>query len=171
VEYCVAPAEESGLPDSSVDLITVAQALHWFDLDRFFTEVRRVASYGAAIAVWSYGDPILDDSVLDSALQHYNRETLASYWPPERRVVGEGYYELPFPFSEVPAPSLMLERRWTLGEFTGYLRTWSAVNAYHTANGIDPVVKFEKWLNDLWTREYATHVVRWPLAIRAGRID
>jgi len=171
VEYHVATAEESTLLNASVDLVTVAQALHWFDLDRFFTEVRRVAAPGAAIAVWSYGDPVMDNPVLNDVLQRFNGGTLASHWPSERRAVGEGYYELPFPFSEVRTPSLTLEQKWTLEELTGYVRTWSAVNAYRMAKGVDPVVEFERELGQHWSRDHDTHVVRWPLAIRAGKID
>jgi ubiquinone/menaquinone biosynthesis C-methylase UbiE len=171
VEYRVATAEESGLSSASIDLVTVAQALHWFDIDRFFTEVRRVAATGAAIAVWSYGDPALEDPMLDDALQRFNSGTLASYWPRERHEVGKGYYKLPFPFSEVPTPSLTLKQQWTLEEFIGYIRTWSAVNSYRIAHGTDPVLSFEREINQLWTDKDTTRLVYWPLAIRAGKID
>jgi len=170
ITYRVATADESEIADASVDLITVAQALHWFDLHRFFLEVRRVAMPGAAIAVWSYDDPILDDPSLDAVLQQFNGQTLGTYWPAERHQVGAGYTRLPFPFDEVPAPSLMLEHQWTLDAFLGYLRTWSAVAAYRAKHGVDPVVAFAKDLGEQWTDPQTTHTVRWPLTIRAGRV-
>jgi SAM-dependent methyltransferase len=170
ITYHVATAENSGIVDTSVDAITVAQALHWFNLDRFYTEVRRVATPGAVIAVWSYGDPVLDAPGLDTALQQFNGGTVGSYWPAERHTVGAGYTRLPFPFAEVPSPSLWLEQRWTRNAFTGYLRTWSAVGAYRTAHGADPVTEFEQTLSADWNG-HETHVVRWPLTIRAGRVE
>ena len=170
VTYRVATAEESGIAGVTVDLVTVAQALHWFDLNRFYAEVRRVAMPGAAIAVWSYGDPMLDDPLLDTALQQFNLGTLGTYWPSERHEVGAGYLQLPFPFKEVPTPSLMLEQRWNLDAFTGYLRTWSAVAAYRAQHGTDPVADFERELAKHWSARETTHLVRWPLTIRAGHV-
>lgn len=170
VTYRVATAETSGIADTSVDLVTVAQALHWFDLHRFYAEVRRVAMHGAAVAVWTYGDPILDDAQLDAMLQKFNLRTLGSYWPVERHEVGAGYLRMPFPFQEVPAPTLMLEQRWTLADFVGYVRTWSATAAYRAKHGIDPVVHFEQELVQRWTDAETTHLVRWPLTIRAGHV-
>jgi SAM-dependent methyltransferase len=170
IVYRVATAEESGIDPSSVDLITVAQALHWFDLQRFYAEVRRVSVHGGAIVVWSYGDPILDDPLLDAKLQQFNGETLASYWPSERHGVGEGYNRLPFPFKEVAPPSLVLEQRWTLEDFIGYIWTWSAVAAYRARHGVDPVISFERELASHWTGAGTTHLVRWPLTIRAGYV-
>jgi SAM-dependent methyltransferase len=169
VEYRVARAEESGLAGASVDLVTVAQALHWFDRDRFYAEVRRVLAPGGAIAVWSYGDPTIgDDPGLDAALEHFNHETVGSYWPPGRADVGEGYLRYEFPFDEVAAPRLMIERRWTLAGLASYLRSWSSTVRYRSDRGVDPVVDFEGVLRWHWGHPETRHVVRWPLTIRAG---
>lgn len=170
VTYRVATAEESGLADASVDLVTVAQALHWFDLDRFYSEVRRVTVPGGAVIAWSYGDPILDDPVLDGILRRFNHGTVGAYWPAERHAIGEGYRQLPFPFTAVPTPPLMLEQVWTLPELVGYLRTWSAVTAYRAAHGMDPVAELEVELGRRWDLERAARLVRWPLVILAGRV-
>ena len=171
VEYRVVPAEASGLPDASVNLVTVAQALHWFDLPRFYAEVRRVVAPGGALAVWSYDDPMLDDPALDERLQRFNEETVGPYWPPERRLVGEGYRALPFPFAETAAPALTLEQRWTLGELAGYLRSWSATARYVAARGADPVAPLEVELAALWGDPARRRLVRWPLTVRAGHVD
>lgn len=170
VAYRVAPAETSGLADASVDLVTVAQALHWFDLDRFYAEVRRVTIPGSIVAAWSYGDPVLDDPALDLLLQQFNHETVGVYWPVERHAVGEGYRQLPFPFDVVPTPALMLEAAWTLPELEGYLRTWSAVTAYQGDHGVDPVAAFAVELGKRWGVGRATCTIRWPLVILAGRV-
>ncbi|MFL5574755.1 MAG: class I SAM-dependent methyltransferase [Gemmatimonadaceae bacterium] len=169
VEYRVATAESSGLPDHSVDVVTVAQALHWFDLDRFYAEARRVAAPGGALAVWSYGDPVLDDPALDAVLARFNFGTLAAYWPSERRAVGEGYLEFPFPFAEVKAPRLAMERSWTLAELAGYMRSWSGVARYVSLTGQDPVPAVEAALAGAgWSEPERRHLVRWPLFVRAG---
>src|SRR5215470_15770711 len=60
VSYGVGLADESGLDGESVDLVTVAQALHWLALDRFFAEVRRVVVEGGVLAVWCYTRPVLE---------------------------------------------------------------------------------------------------------------
>src|ERR1051326_6107242 len=143
VQYHVALAEASGLPDESVDLATVAQALHWFDIDAFYREAMRVLAPGGALAVWTYGEPVLDDDTADAILQRFNHGRMGPYWPAARAAVGAGYRDFSFPFHEVPSPSLTLERRWTLGELTGYVRSWSSVARYRGQHGEDPVIAFE----------------------------
>lgn len=169
VEYRVAPAEDCGLPDKSADAITVAQALHWFDLDRFYAEAHRVLAPGGAIVVWSYNDAILDDPVLDAALQHYTSTTVGPYWPPERQIVRDGYRTVPFPFETIAAPSFTLIREWTLDELSGYLRSWSATARYAAELGRDPVVGFEEALVERWGGPSTRRRVLWPLVVLAGR--
>ena len=170
VEYRVARAESSGLESASVDAVTVAQALHWFDFDAFWAEVRRVLAPGGAIVVWSYGDPSLEDPALDRALQGFNRGTVEEYWAPERMLVLEGYRGLAFPFDEVETPALVLEHAWPLDALAGYARTWSASQAYAAAHGRDPVVMLEQELVRAgWGDPATPRIVRWPLSIRAGR--
>jgi len=170
IEYRVAPAESSGLPDASVDLVTAAQSLHWFDPAAFFGEARRVLAPGGAIAVWGYGDPILDREPLNRTLHTFNRGMLERYWHPERKLLLEGYQTIEFPFDELPLPAMELEARWTLAELTGYLRTWSATARYVTERGVDPVVDVEQSLSREWGDAGQPRFVRWPLYIRAGRV-
>jgi ubiquinone/menaquinone biosynthesis C-methylase UbiE len=170
VEYRVATAENSGLPAASIALTTVAQALHWFDLEKFYAEVKRVLVPDGVIAVWSYGDPnIIDAPSLDASLQEFNFGTMGSYWPSGRGKVGAGYLQMAFPFAELPTPSLVIERDWTLGELAQYLRTWSARARYLAQHGTDPVAPFEERLAVSWGGAAVRHRLRWPLTIRAGR--
>ena len=125
IEYRVATAEASGLPGATVDLVTVAQALHWFDRERFYAEAKRVLVPRGVLAVWSYGDPVIpDDRAVDAALQHFNLVTLGPYWPAGRGLVGAAMRQLPFPFVETPAPPIDIVRLWTLDELAQYLRSW-----------------------------------------------
>lgn len=168
IEYRVAPAEDCGLPDHCADAITVAQALHWFQLDRFYAEAHRVLAPGGALVVWSYNDALLDDPGLDAQLQHYSTVTVGPYWPPERQIVRDGYRTVPFPFDTIAAPSLTLTREWTLAELSGYLRSWSSTARYVAEHGEDPVVAFEESLAELWGDVSTRRRVRWPLVVLAG---
>lgn len=169
VEYRVAQAESSGLEDSSVDLTTVAQALHWFDLDRFYDEVRRVTVPGGVIAAWSYGACNAGDDVA-SLLRDFEHRTVGPYWDVRRRWVDEEYRTVPFPFHERPAPTFELRATWTLSQLGGYLRSWSAVAKFVHERGEDPVAPLLEQLEPHWGPPDRTRTVTWPLAVRAGRI-
>jgi len=170
VDYRVASAEASGLPAGAFDLVTVAQALHWFDLERFYTEVRRVLRPGGVLAVWSYGVCTLPADRGDAELQHYYREVVGPYWPPERRLVEEGYRGLPFPAPELTTPALSMRLEWSLAQLLGYLRSWSATARYEQALGCDPVVDFHAAIAPRWGAPENRHPVSWPLSLRAARL-
>ena len=169
IEYRHVPAEESGVRDGTVDLVTAAQALHWFDIATFFAEARRLLAPGGAIAVWGYGDPIIADPALDLALHDFNRGFLETYWPPEREMLLARYATIEFPFDEISVPPFEMQERWTLGQLTGYLRSWSAVGQYHARHGRDPVIEIEQVLGARWGSPDQRHAISWPLHVRAGR--
>jgi len=169
VVYSVAAAEQSGLEPASVDLITVAQALHWLDLERFYGEVRRVLRSGGALAVWCYGRLEVEGREIDAPLQHFYHEVVGPCWPPERAQVEDGYSSLPFPFIELQAPSFSLHTEWSLAHLMGYLRSWSATAAYLKQHGHDPVAPLEALLEPIWGGpELVRHIV-WPISLRCGR--
>ncbi len=169
IEYRVAPAEAPGLETGSVDLIVVAQALHWFDVERFHAEVRRVLKPQGVIAEWCYGLTIVDGEAVDALVQHYYSAVVGPYWPAERSHIETGYRDLPFPFAAIPAPVFSMEVEWTLAQLAGYLRTWSATARFLEAQGRDPVVDLERRLEPLWQSPGETRRVSWPLALRVGR--
>lgn len=154
-----------------MDLATAAQALHWFDAAAFFSEARRVLAPGGAIAIWGYGDPILETDALHETLRAFNRGTLEHYWFAERQVLLDGYRTIPFPFDEVVLLPEQLEVRWTLAELAGYLRTWSATARYAAERGFDPVPAVEKSLSRDWGDPGKRRPIRWPLHLRAGRVS
>ena len=172
VEYRVAPAETSGLEAASVDLVTVAQALHWFDLTAFYAEVRRVLAPGGVLAAWTYGTPRLGDPEpeLDRRLAKFYTETVGPYWPSERRHVETGYRSLPFPFVELPTPEFEMTACWTLDEMLGYLGTWSATARFRQARAEDPIALLGQELAPHWGRAGATHSIEWLLSLRVGRL-
>lgn len=169
VEYRVAPAEASGLPDGAVDLVTVAQALHWFDLDRFYAEARRVLKPDGVLAVWTYGVLSVAGEAVDARARAFYRETVGPYWPPERRHVESGYRTLPFPFAELETPAFRMEASWSLPELLGYFRSWSATARYLTERGHDPVEALAAELAPLWGASSDHRTITWPLALRVGR--
>jgi len=169
VAYSVAPAGASGLEPHSVDLVTVAQALHWFDLESFYAEVRRVAKPGAIFAAWTYGLQHVEDSEVDAIVQHFYRDTVGPCWPPERALVEAGYRGLPFPFERIETPPFEMVAAWTLDELCGYFSSWSAVGRYVATTGEDPVQPLRAQIERLWSDGGAKRVV-WPLTVLAGRI-
>ena len=167
VEYRVAPAERSGLSDSSVDLITAAQAAHWFDLPRFYAEARRVAR--PAIALIRYG--VLDVEGEPNAIaQRFYREVLGPYWPPERRHVESAYRTFDFPFEEIETPPSSIETSWKLFDLIGYIDTWSAVRELEKRLGRGPVEQLQAELARSWGDPEMRRRVRWPLALRVGTV-
>ncbi|WP_324779219.1 class I SAM-dependent methyltransferase [Thiobacillus sedimenti] len=168
VTYRVAPAEASGLADCSVDLVTVAQAAHWFDLPRFHAEVARVLKPGGVIALWGYGRMVLPGA-LDAPFQRFYSETVGPYWPPERALIDDAYRSLAFPYTEIDAPPCFIEVEWTLPRLVDYLSTWSAVKRYRAAEGHDPLPALETALAPLWGGADRPRRLQWPLFLRVGR--
>jgi ubiquinone/menaquinone biosynthesis C-methylase UbiE len=171
IEYRVAPAEASGLPDNAVDLITVAQALHWFDLDRFYAEVRRVLRPAGVLAVWTYGVLAVEGEAVDALVQQFYHHTVGPFWPAERVHVETGYRFLPFPFTEVAAPPFTMAVHWTLPQLLGYFRSWSATGRFTSAQGYDPVISLEEQLPPIWGEATLRRHIAWPLAFRVGRVQ
>lgn len=169
IAWRTAPAEASGLEPGTVDLVTVAQALHWFDLEPFYAEVRRVLAPGGVLAVWTYGVQRVEGAEVDALVQRFYRETVGPYWPPERRHCEDGYRMLPFPFAQLQAPPFRMAARWPLERFLDYLRSWSATGRYVAATGADPVAALGQALAPLWGGPGALRLVTWPLAVRVGR--
>ena len=168
VRYARAPAEASGLTSGSVSLITVAQALHWFDRPAFYAEARRVLAPGGLLAAWCYGLMEIDPAVDPLVLRFYGH-TVGPFWPPERALVESGYRDIGFPFEEIALPAAHMDAYWSLEGLCGYLGTWSATLRYRSATGSDPVPGVKASLEPIWGDASARRRVRWPLAVRAGR--
>lgn len=194
VEYVAALAERSPFRDATVDLVTVAQAVHWFHLDAFWGEVRRVARPGGVIAAWTY-ELFSVDAAVDAVIRWFYSEVVGPHWPPERRWVEEGYRTLPFPFDEITdVPDFVMRPRWRRADVLGQISTWSAVRRYRDRRASDtpegrppasgreppsdprpavthdPLRRLEGPLTEAWPDGEEERAVTWPLRLRVGRI-
>lgn len=169
VEYRCAPAEASGLDPGIADLAVAAQAAHWFDLPGYYAEVRRVARPGAVVALVSYGN-VRADAAIGPLIDRFYSDALGPLWPPERRLVENGYRSLPFPFAEVTTPPFEIRVDWTLADVLGYVETWSAVRAMERVEGRGPFDAFAAQLGRVWGDPVVRRPVRWPLSLRVGKV-
>jgi SAM-dependent methyltransferase len=166
VEYRVAPAENSGIESARLDLIMVAQALHWFDLDRFYPETQRVLRPRGILAASAYNLLHIEQPI-DQAVNRYYHEVVGPFWPPERKLV-EQFVDLRFPFHEIEPPKFQMTAQWNLDHLIGYLKTWSSTQRYITARGSDPVEQITDELYSVWGTPEQTRKVIWPLTLRIG---
>jgi hypothetical protein len=179
IRYEVFSAEKPNLADDSVDLITIAQALHWFDLNSFYKEATRVLrkdpnSVGKSrgvIAAWAYGLHSISEDI-DSIIHQLYEDILGPYWPEERKIVEDKYQGIPFPFEEIHAPIFKIELNWDLSELVGYLYTWSSVQKFIHKNNFDPVKEIYNDLSAAWreNNEATKKRVVWPIYMRVGRV-
>ena len=168
VTYHCAAAEALPQDGKKYSLITAAQAAHWFQLEQFYREVKRVAAPDGVIALKSYGVLQLDDQLNKRFLRFYHDE-IGPYWPPERRLVDNGYRDIHFPFNAIPAPTLCISYQWTLQQLLGYISTWSAVTRAREAENSAILQQFSRDIETLWGDPQKLRAVSWPVIIRAGK--
>lgn len=170
VTYRVATAEAAEVPAHGCDLVTVAQAAHWFDMAAFAQRCRLALRPGGVVAVWAYAFHTSGDPALDQVLGRIGLDELGPFWPPQVRLIWNGYADLPFPFEPIAAPPLDLEVTWTLPELLGYLRSWSASQRYVEAHGRHPAQPHADALLAAWGDPDTARVLKAPLALRVGRV-
>lgn len=166
IRYTVQPAEETTFADQSFDLITVAQAVHWFQFERFYAEVTRVAKPGAIVALIGYGEHRIHPEA-DAIVRELHREVLGSYWDAERAYVDAAYQTVPFPFQEIETPLFKMVMRWTPEELFGYIGTWSALKKFVKVNGYNPLNERKPALLACLA---SVNEVEFPLFMRVGRV-
>lgn len=167
VIYKVSTAENSGLPDAIADLITVGQALHWFDFDKFFSEVERTAKPGCFFAAWGYKLHHIS-SEIDVVTKRFYEEIVGPYWPKERAYVDNSYNNISFPFKTIEAPAFKLQWKWNMNELMGYLYTWSSTQLYIKDKGHNPVDLIEAAMSEAWGNPEEEREVMWPIFLKAG---
>jgi len=164
VTYRVMPAEHTDLATASIDLICVAQALHWFKLDSFFEEAKRVLRPGGILAVWCY-QLLSIDVEIDNIINQLYGDTLDEFWPAERRMIESGYRHINFPFKRETSPAFNMQASWNLHQLLGYLSTWSASRACIRAGHEDPVAAIAEQLQQHWRNAQQCRPVSWPLSL------
>lgn len=168
IDYRVEAAEQCSLQDESVSLVTVAQAMHWFDIPAFYAEVRRVLKPRGVFAAWTYADCRVTPAI-DALKNRVYIDLVGPYWPPERELVDSGYRTLPFPFEPLQPPPFTMNALWTADRFLAYLRSWSATQRYIEDKSEDPVASIESALRSEWGGADVVREVRWDFHLRCGR--
>lgn len=172
IEYEICPAEKTNLEASSVDLVTVAQAIHWFDIPKFYEEVRRVLKPGGIIAIWAYPKADLVEPILNSVfLEFFEMLWEKECWPWERKYVDDGYTKIPFLFEEIAAPDFYLEFEQNFEEFIGYVKTWSSVSQYEKKFGENPVEKIlVPKMREAWGNLAEKKKLQTKLTVKIGKV-
>ena len=168
IEYRVASERDSGLPDGSCDLVTAAQAAHWFDISAFYKEADRILRPRGVLAIWCYQTTEVDPAT-SRLISTFEHQRVGPYWPRGREHVDAGYRTLPFPYDRLDVPPLVMRIRWSREQFEGYVETWSAVRRCSEAEGVNPMTEFKRDLAPLWPDPVEVREVRWSLVVIAGR--
>jgi ubiquinone/menaquinone biosynthesis C-methylase UbiE len=166
--YSVQPSEHTNIESNSVDLVTVAQAIHWFNFEKFYTEVKRVATQHAFIAVWAYSLLKIDETI-DQLIRDHHFNFLGSYWDTERKYVDDEYKSIPFPFEKINTPQFFIEKYWSLEELEGYLNTWSALQKFIGIKNYNPVPSLINSIKSHWVAEEKRKII-FPIHLLLGAI-
>ncbi len=166
--YRTEPAESTSIPSHSIDLVTIAQALHWFHFEEFYQEVRRVLKKEGIIATWCYRLPSFSKE-MDEAILFFHSDTLGDYWLAENRMVEQKYATIPFPFETIEAPIFYIRKKLSFHGLIGHIRSWSALQKFMRENNEDPVPAFEKELLKIWGDPEEEKSASWKLTLKVGR--
>lgn len=169
LHYSIQPAEQTDFDAASFDLITVAQAIHWFDFDAFYAEVRRTSKKEGVLAVLGYGVFSMEGDT-NAILQHFYKDIIGPYWDAERKYIDDHYTTIPFPFEDLNARTFENTYSWTIEDLMGYLSTWSAVQHYKTKNGKDPVALIFDDLQKSWGPN-PKKKANFPILLRIAKIN
>lgn len=171
IEYFVSVAESTSLASQSIDLITVAQAFHWFDATRFYEEVKRVLKPDGILAIWCYGYleiPTAEEK-LTTALDNLY-QIVEPFWPPERNLVNTGYKTIPFPFAEIITPNFSMSMQWSAEELIGYLSTWSSTQRCLAEKGEEIILKAMEAIANSYPVNQSLEI-HYPITLRVGKLN
>lgn len=168
--YKVENAETpNSIEDNSVDLITVAQAVHWFDFAKFYTQVKRVLKPNGVIAVWAYGIPTINRDI-DNIIKDFHDNVVGEFWLPENKLIDKGYSTIPFPFNQIKTPDFFIKKEVTLSETLGHLRSWSATQKYIDKYNENPLEHLSEKLQEHWKNIEIEKEITWKLILKVGKI-
>ncbi|MBF7730433.1 class I SAM-dependent methyltransferase [Pseudomonas sp. N040] len=167
LQLFAADARKLPLQPASLELVIVAQALHWFAGPAFFAEVGRVLKPGGLFCAWCYSLMQINPA-LDALIEELHGELLKGYWPAGRASVDAGYSDIQSGFAQIPVPPFSIQLDWSFAHMLGYLRTWSAVQLWQREHARDPLALFRTRLSEAWGDTQQRHLVSWPLHFVAG---
>ncbi len=168
IHYTNQRAEKTNFSDQYFDLITIGQAIHWFDFKAFYKEVRRVAKQESLIAVFGYG--LLRIEGINQELDHFYYNIIGPYWNKERRYIDEAYQTIPFPFREISTEKdFHIKDNWQIEDLEGYLNSWSSVQRFIQQEEYNPVSPFIQQLQKTWKN--GQKWVQFPIILRVGVIE
>ena len=168
--YSIGSAEKTLFPDDSFDLITVAQAYHWFHFESFFHEATRVGKADSIVAVWGYGLIHCQTPALNNIIKYFYSETVGRYWDAERTYVDDGYKTIPFYFQNLPSQDFSIDLTWNWEDLVGYFNSWSSVQHFIKANQTNPVDEFASELRKYWIDPQEKKLFSFPLFLKIGKI-
>jgi len=174
IKYYVAVAEQVPLENHSIDLITVAAAVHWFmNIEQFYREVKRVSKPGAIIALWCYlyCHFLPEEEHLNQICSNFLTTVVDQLRDQKIELILQKYQTIDFPFSELKTPTFTMEARWNMEEFMGYLHTLYTIKKLIAVQSHEPILEFSNRLVKAWGDPGRKILVQWPLHVRIGRID
>ncbi len=169
IVYSVSRAEKTDFTEGSFDLITVAQAVHWFDFEKFYAEAKRVAKPNTILAIWGYGVMRFDEEEVDKLIQNFYHHITGPYWDAERLHLDEGYQTIPFPFETLKTPPFSMVFKWQRDELEGYLNSWSSIQHFKKANGYNPIPNLMLDLESFWG-EFERKSLYFPVFMKIGKV-
>lgn len=164
IHYSQQLAEQTSFSGNSFDCVTVGQAIHWFDFEKFYREVNRTLKPAGIFVVLGYGNIRTDHEAVQKWIEQLYRGILNDYWDPERKYIDEKYQTIPFPFEEIACPEFQIRDTWNREQLLGYLNTWSAVKHYTDKHQQNPI---EAILDQLPAFDLIR--ITFPILMRAGK--
>lgn len=170
IEYLCSSAEHTPIQSGTISLTTIAQALHWFNFDEFYHEVRRVSAPDGIIAAWCYSLGLFGNQLDDVIKKLYYDILGAEFWPKERFYIDKQYQTIPFPFTPIQSPQFSIDKKLSFNELIGYLSTWSAVKEYELRQKKNPLELIYNELESCWGDLNAEHTIHWPMHCLLGTV-
>lgn len=169
VSYQIQPAEHTSFATYSFDLITVAQAIHWFDFEAFYREVKRTLKPNGVLAVIGYGLIHVEHKIINELIHDVYFNQLNGYWDLERRYIDEEYKTIPFPFDELLTPDLKMQYQWSATQLLDYINTWSAIKHYKNKHEDNPLAQLEAYIKQ--NQDVNALNIEFPVLLRIGKIS
>jgi SAM-dependent methyltransferase len=167
ITYAVRSAEESGFPPRYFDAVCVASAIHWFDYERFYPEVKRVLRSRGVVVAWGY-DHLSVSTEFDAEFDRRVERVIAPYWPPRKKLLHDGYRDVPFPFERIEPPPIEMREDWTFGQLMAFVRSWSGVQRCIAAQGEEFLTAAVVALKSAWGDPTDVRRCKMDLYILAG---